>query len=63
MEVISLGEINFQGYREQLEAFLRHLSEEVFYGVNAGLLKNLKFDLEQSPFKLLPCLLTGKLFR
>lgn len=61
-EIIKIGylkRIDYQSYRKQLEDFCRYVFEYVFEEMNIETI--LKFDIENSTFKLLPCLLTSKL--
>jgi hypothetical protein len=57
IEVIYLKSIDYNQYRNQLEEFCRYLFEYVFDDMNTNSI--LKFDIENSIFKLLPCLLTS----
>ncbi|UJR36872.1 hypothetical protein I4U23_029585 [Adineta vaga] len=51
--------INYNKYKDQFEKFCRYIFEEDFTDMNTGPEAILKFDIESSPFKLLPCLLTN----
>ena len=53
-----LGSIDCSTYRQELEQFSRYIFEHVFDGMVTDTI--LKYDLENSTFKVLPCLLTGK---
>jgi len=52
-----LKSIDYNQYQNQLEEFCRYLFEYVFDDMNTNSI--LKFDIENSIFKLLPCLLTS----
>ncbi|CAF3463043.1 unnamed protein product [Rotaria sp. Silwood1] len=56
IEVLYLKSINYEQYQNQLKDFCQYLFEYVFDDMNIN--KILKFDIENSTFKLLPCLLT-----
>lgn len=53
-----LTSIDCDTYRQELEQFSRYIFEYVFDGMITDTI--LKYNLENSTFKLLPCLLTGK---
>ncbi|CAF1465863.1 unnamed protein product [Adineta steineri] len=53
-----IGPIDFNQWENLLGRFCRHIFEEVFDDMNIGSEPILKFDIENSTFKLLPCLLT-----
>jgi hypothetical protein len=57
VKIVYLKSISWEEYRSLLENFDRYLFEQVFDDMNAGIESILKFNLEQSTFKLLPCLL------
>jgi hypothetical protein len=57
IQVVYLKSIDDKQYRHQLEEFSRYLFEYVFDDMNTNSI--LRFDIEQSTFKLLPCLLTS----
>jgi len=52
-----LKSIDYKRYQNKLEEFCRYLFEDVFDDMNINTI--LKFDIEYSTFKLLPCLLTS----
>ncbi|CAM4964802.1 unnamed protein product, partial [Rotaria socialis] len=58
VEVIHVKSTDLKQCKTQLQAFCQYIFEEVFNGMNTGLESMLKFDIEHSTFKLLPCLLT-----
>lgn len=60
VEIIYLKTIVLQQHEDQLKAFCRYIFEDVFDHFNAKSDCTLQFDLENSPFQLLPCLLTRK---
>jgi hypothetical protein len=56
-----LKPFDLKEYKNLLEAFCRYIFEDVFDKMNTGVASILKFNIEQSKFQLLPCLLTRKL--
>jgi hypothetical protein len=61
VEISYLKRIDFKQYEDQLKAFCRYLFEDVFDDMITGPESILKFDMEYSTFKLLPCLLNSKI--
>ena len=57
IQVVYLKSIDYKKYRNQLEEFCQYLFEYVFEDMNTNSI--LRFDMENSTFKLLPCLLTS----
>lgn len=53
-----LKSIDCTKYRQELEEFCRYIFENVFQNMNTDTI--LRFDMENSSFKLFPCLLTSK---
>ncbi|CAF4133941.1 unnamed protein product, partial [Adineta steineri] len=53
-----IGLIDFSQWGNLLGRFCRYIFEDVVDDMNIGLESNLEFDIENSTFKLLPCLLT-----
>ncbi|UJR09291.1 hypothetical protein I4U23_013534 [Adineta vaga] len=56
IKIIHLKPIDYTQYRIKLENFCKYIFEHVFEDMNISTL--LKFDIDQTTFKLLPCLLT-----
>ncbi|CAF3207657.1 unnamed protein product [Rotaria sp. Silwood2] len=56
IEVVYLKSINYEQYENKLKDFCQYLFEYVFDDMNTNTI--LKFDIENSTFQLLPCLLT-----
>ncbi|CAF2107810.1 unnamed protein product [Rotaria magnacalcarata] len=56
IEIVHLKSINYRQYQSELEDFCKYLFEYAFDDMNTN--TNLKFDIDNSTFKLLPCLLT-----
>ena len=63
VELQYVKQVHFEECKNHLETFCQYLFEQVFAGMTAGIESMLKIDVEQSTFKLLPCLLKGKLIR
>ncbi|CAF1174718.1 unnamed protein product [Adineta ricciae] len=57
IEIRHVKPINYTQYRTTLETFCRYVFENVFKDMNINSI--LKFDLADTPCKLLPCLLTS----
>ncbi|CAM4788781.1 unnamed protein product [Rotaria magnacalcarata] len=58
VEVIYVKSTDLKQCKTQLQTFCQYIFEEVFNDMNTRLESILKFDIEHSTFKLLPCLLT-----
>lgn len=59
VEINYIKPINLHECLNALESFCRYIFEDVFNDMTTGVESILQFDLEQSTFKLLPCLLTS----
>ena len=59
IQLVYLRSMAYAACKRELEIFCRYIFDEVFDDMNTQSESILKFDLERSPFKLLPCLLTG----
>ncbi|CAF1244053.1 unnamed protein product [Rotaria sordida] len=57
VDITYVKTIEYQKYKIELESFCKYLFEHVFDGIIKGSQSILKFNIEQSSFKLFPCLL------
>ncbi|CAF1306326.1 unnamed protein product [Rotaria sordida] len=57
VDITYVKTIEYQKYKIELESFCKYLFEHVFDGIIKGSQSILKFNTEQSSFKLFPCLL------
>jgi hypothetical protein len=60
VQVVYIRSINYTECEDKLEVFCQYLFEKVFDDMNTGSNSILKFDLKNSTFKLLPCLLKSE---
>ncbi len=60
VHVVYVGAITYKECENQLKHFCQYIFEDVFDDMNTGPKSFLKFDIEHSSFKLLPCLLNGR---